>query len=124
MGATGAALLGIARCSSVKSSTTSNIMGRASSQQVSAEEQSSASSESTDEQAGENSTAATRSIEWATYTYTDTDSDGYSFEITYKVSTWIFLSNTELLNEAWNESGGQGSIPSAESWGLARSDNA
>ena len=58
-------------------------------------------------------------IEWSEFSYTLSDQQGYTFEVTYKVSPWILLSNTELINSAWSEVGGNKELPTTYgSWGL------
>ncbi len=60
-------------------------------------------------------------IEWTDFKYTTTDADGYTYEITYKISPWILLSNTEAINSAWSEVGKNNTLPSFDDWGLQKS---
>ena len=62
-------------------------------------------------------------IEWKTITDTYTDSDGYSYLITYKISPWILLSNTDIINDAWNVVGKNNKLPGFNDWGLKLYDN-
>ncbi len=62
--------------------------------------------------------ASTINIEWTTVKHTETDIDGYTYEITFKVSPWILLSNTDVINSAWNEVSRGRSLPGFNDWGL------
>ena len=57
-------------------------------------------------------------IEWTDVSYTTTDTDGYVYEITLKVSPWILLSNTDIVNSAWSEVGKSNTLPGFNSWSL------
>ena len=57
-------------------------------------------------------------IEWSNKTYSITDRDGYTYEISLKMSPWILLSNTDIINAAWNDVGGKQSLPEYDDWGL------
>lgn len=57
-------------------------------------------------------------IDWTEVSYTETDSDGYTYEITFKLSPWILQSNTDIVNSAWSEVGGSNTIPGFNDWGL------
>lgn len=60
----------------------------------------------------------TAEIEWTNATFTITDSDGYTYEISYKLSPWILLSNEEVINSAWDTVGHGKSLPDFDDWGL------
>lgn len=62
-------------------------------------------------------------IEWTTFSYTATDSEGYSFETTVKMSPWILLTNTDIINAAWSEVSQGYELPGLGEWGLDRSGN-
>ena len=62
-------------------------------------------------------------IEWTEFTYSQKDSQGYTFDITIKLSPWILLSNTETVNKAWTEAGKNHSLPSFDEWGLKNGGN-
>ena len=62
-------------------------------------------------------------IEWSDLTYGVKDTEGYSYEITYHLSPWILLSNTDTLNAAWNEVGKGNSLPGFDDWGLEKKGN-
>ena len=62
-------------------------------------------------------------IEWKTITDTVTDNDGYTYEVTYKISPWILLSNSDIINDAWDEVGRDNPLPEFDDWGLKRSNN-
>lgn len=57
-------------------------------------------------------------IDWTEVSYTKTDSDGYTYEITFKLSPWILLSDTDIVTSAWAEVGGNNTIPGFNDWGL------
>ena len=57
-------------------------------------------------------------VEWKEVKYTTTDRDGYKFEVTYKISPWILLSNSDTVNAVWAEVGTVNKIPSFDDWGL------
>lgn len=57
-------------------------------------------------------------IEWTNATFSITDSDGYTYEISYKISPWILLSNEEVINSAWDTVGHGKSLPGFNDWGL------
>lgn len=57
-------------------------------------------------------------LEWSSFSYTITDRDGYTYEISYEVSPWILLSNEEVINAAWAEVGGNNKLPGFDGWGL------
>ena len=57
-------------------------------------------------------------IEWITIKQTETDSDGYSYEVTYKFSPWILLSNTDIVNSAWRDVSKDKVLPGIKDWGL------
>ena len=58
---------------------------------------------------------------WTTRTFTTTDTDGYTYQVTYKISPWILLSNTDIINEAWREVGKDNQLPGFNDWGLTNS---
>lgn len=57
-------------------------------------------------------------IDWTEVSYTETDSDGYTYEITFKLSPWILQSNTDIVNSAWSEVGGNNALPGFDDWGF------
>jgi len=63
------------------------------------------------------------SIEWSDLTYAVKDNEGYLYEITYHLSPWILLSNTDTLNAAWNEVGKGNSLPGFNDWALTKKGN-
>ena len=58
-------------------------------------------------------------IKWTDFKYSITDSDGYSYEITYRLSPWILLSNSDEIYSAWAEVGNKNELPSFDDWGLS-----
>lgn len=63
-------------------------------------------------------------IEWTTATVTRTDNDGYKYEITYRFSPWILLSNTDVVEKAWKEvNRNNDTLPSFNDWGLSHNGN-
>jgi len=62
-------------------------------------------------------------IEWTEVVYTTTDSDGYIYEITFNLSPWILLSNTEFVEAAWAEVGAGNTLPGFDDWGLDQSND-
>lgn len=66
----------------------------------------------------------TVSIEWTYKSFEWEDSDGFKYEITYKISPWILLSNTNIVNSVWKDVGNGNALPAFDDWGLKRgSDN-
>ncbi len=57
-------------------------------------------------------------IVWTTVTDTVTDSGGYTYEITYKISPFILISNNDVISKAWAEVGKDHSLPGFKDWGL------
>ncbi|MBQ3418206.1 MAG: hypothetical protein IJH32_10300 [Ruminococcus sp.] len=58
-------------------------------------------------------------VDWTTRTYNCTDTDGYTYQITIKLSPWIFTGNTSTLNAAWGEVGKGNPLPTTfKDWGL------
>ena len=57
-------------------------------------------------------------VDWKIISYTTTDSDGYTYEVTYKLSPWVLLSNTEYISTAWGEISNNRTLPSFNDWGL------
>lgn len=57
-------------------------------------------------------------IDWTDISYTYTDVDGYIYEIAYKLSPWILLSNTDAVNAAWKEISESNMLPNFKDWGL------
>ena len=68
-------------------------------------------------------TSVPSGVEWTEVTYTTTDEDGYTFEITYRISPWILLSNTDVVNAVWAEISGGDPLPGFDDWGLERYNN-
>ena len=64
------------------------------------------------------STTPKTDIEWITKTIPFTDSNGYTFEATLKLSPWILLSNTEIIESAWSKVGQDYKLPGFNDWGL------
>lgn len=62
-------------------------------------------------------------IDWTEVSYTTTDQDGYTYEITFKFSPWILLSNTDIVNSAWAEVGGNHVLPGFDGWGFRKNGN-
>lgn len=62
-------------------------------------------------------------IPWTEVTYSIKDYSGYTFDITLKLSPWILLSDTELINSAWDKVGGGKTLPQFDDWGFTRSGN-
>ena len=59
------------------------------------------------------------SIDWTKIKQTVTDSDGYTYEVTYKFSPWILHSNSDIINSAWKEVSKDKVLPSSlKDWGL------
>ena len=54
-------------------------------------------------------------------TYSVKDSSGYTFDITLKLSPWILLSDTDLINFAWNKVSRGRTLPQFDDWGFRRS---
>lgn len=50
-------------------------------------------------------------FEWIERTNTVQDADGYKYEISIKISPWIFSSNESVLQNAWNEVGKDNTLP-------------
>ena len=46
-----------------------------------------------------------------TYSYVIEDNNGYKTEFTITISSWIKGTETDILNKAWNDVGGDGSMP-------------
>lgn len=59
-------------------------------------------------------------FEWIYFTDTVTDSNGYTVEISYKLSPWILTTNTELVDLAWAEVGDGSVAPEFMDWGLPK----
>lgn len=76
--------------------------------------------EDTYEEAYEESNADV-TIEWKNVEFSFKDNQGYSFVGQIKLSPWILLSNTSLIEEAWKEVSKNVALPSYDSWGV-RSD--
>jgi hypothetical protein len=51
-----------------------------------------------------------------TYSGTATDADGYEFKFTLTIGSWIKGSETELINQAWQNVGGSGDMPLTSSF--------
>ena len=64
-------------------------------------------------------------VEWKTVSYTKEDADGYTFEITYKVSPWMLLSaNRELLESTWKTVNRHDDpLPGFDDWHLSKGSN-
>ncbi len=60
----------------------------------------------------------TTSIEWKTVVFNYTDPEGYTFECTLKLSPWILLSNTDLIEAAWSKVSKGKELPSYDSWNI------
>ena len=57
-------------------------------------------------------------IDWTEFTYSQKDNEGYTFDITVKLSPWILRSNTDVINQAWSEVGKNHEMPDFNDWGL------
>ncbi len=65
-------------------------------------------------------------IEWKTFSYTVKDANGYKFTTTYKVSPFIFMSDTNkaMADAIWNEIGKGNEMPEDFSdWELKKQSN-
>ena len=58
------------------------------------------------------------SVEWKEIKYETTDNDGYTFEVTYRFSPWILISNGVLANAVWAEVSNGKPFPYFDDWGL------
>ena len=56
-------------------------------------------------------TAPTVDLSRDTYSYVMEDNNGYKTEFTITISPWIKGTETDILNEAWKDVGGDGSMP-------------
>ena len=64
-------------------------------------------------------------INWTQAVYTVEDTAGYKYEITVKLSPWIFHTNTSLIDSAWNQVGNNNKMPRDFSdWGMKKQGNA
>ncbi len=64
-------------------------------------------------------------IEWTQTVYTVEDTAGYKYEITIKLTPWIFHTNSSLIDSAWKQVGNNNSLPrSFSDWGLKKQGNA
>lgn len=59
-------------------------------------------------------------VEWTYKSEEREDAGGYKYEITYKVSPWILLSNTEIVNAYWKEISNGKTLPTFNDWGLKK----
>lgn len=59
-------------------------------------------------------------IEWTDIVATKTDGEGYTCKMTFHVSPWIFNSNTDILNAAWEEVGTGQPLPGIDEMGLVK----
>jgi len=57
-------------------------------------------------------------IDWKTVTCECTDNEGYTFEITVKLSPWILQSNTALIGSVWDTVGQGNPLPGLKNFGL------
>jgi|GEM_PF-7072498 len=57
-------------------------------------------------------------IEWTTVVCHKSDGDGYQYEIEVKLSPWILLSNTSVINSAWDAVSHGYELPTYNSWGV------
>ena len=64
--------------------------------------------------------ASNVNVNWTEFKYNTSDSDGYTYEITYQLSPWILLSNSDVINSAWNEVGNGNKLPSFDDWLLKK----
>jgi len=62
-------------------------------------------------------------IDWNTLTFFEEDNDGYTYEVSMKLSPWILLSNSETVNAAWSKVSSGKSLPGFSDWGLKNSQN-
>ena len=62
-------------------------------------------------------------VELYEFSFTDEDEEGYIYEISYRISPWILLSNTDLINDTWDQVGKGNDLPSFNDWGLSESEN-
>lgn len=63
-------------------------------------------------------------IAWTEVSYTTTDADGYNYEITFKLSPWILLSdNADIIDSIWTEIGKGNELPGFDDWGLTKMSN-
>ena len=59
------------------------------------------------------------SINWKEFTVKREDLDGYTFDITYKLSPWILLKeNEELVQSVWSGISNGNTLPGINDWGL------
>lgn len=58
------------------------------------------------------------SIDWTDIVFSFKDTEGYTFEVTIKLSPWILLSNTSIMEKAWSEVSKGKTLPSYNSWGF------
>mgnify|MGYP002624737259 CR=1 FL=1 len=57
-------------------------------------------------------------INWETVVYSVRDNDGYELEIEIVQSPWILVSNTELINAAWQDVANNNTLPQFDDWGF------
>ena len=63
-------------------------------------------------------------IDWTEAVYTVEDNDGYRYEISFKLSPWILVSNSDIISSAWQEIGENKTLPlTFEDWGLKKQGN-
>lgn len=75
------------------------------------------------EEVVEESTSSDYSIAWIEKKSTVQDVDGYMYEVTVKVSPWIYSGNESILNDAWNEVGKGNAFPYLRNFYLTSRDN-
>lgn len=56
------------------------------------------------------------SVDWTELVLPYTDEQGYTYEITIRLSPFILLSNTDILEKAWSEVSRGRELPSYDSW--------
>ena len=93
---------------------------------TSAQEASLSMSEAASEQQEQPVVATTEqiTIDWHTETFTWSDTDGYSYEVTLIISPWILRSNTSQIESAWAQIGASSSLPMTNGdWSLTSYNN-
>ena len=57
-------------------------------------------------------------VVWSEVSYIDTDQDGYQYEIIWRFSPWILLSNEDIIKNIWDDIGQGSPLPQFDDWGL------
>lgn len=63
--------------------------------------------------------APTIDVDWKEVSYVWEDSEGYSFDVSIRLSPWILLSNTDIVKSVWSEVNPNITLPSFNDWGLS-----